>query len=66
MKSKVLIILMGTALALPALAFAQTASQSIHEAGAATENAAADTGHAVVNAYHRIRSIPQQVQNDLL
>jgi osmotically-inducible protein OsmY len=52
MKSKVLIILMGTALALPALAFAQTASQSMHEAGAATENAAADTGHAVVDAYH--------------
>jgi hyperosmotically inducible periplasmic protein len=52
MKSKVLIILMGTALALPALAFAQTASQSMREAGAATENAAADTGHAVVDAYH--------------
>lgn len=52
MKSKVLIVLLGTALALPAAALAQSASQSMHEAGAATENAAADTGHAVVDVYH--------------
>ena len=52
MKSKVLVVLLGTALALPGMALAQSASESMHEAGAATENAAADTGHAAVDVYH--------------
>src|SRR5271154_3810095 len=52
MKSKVLIVLLGTALALPGMALAQSASDSMHEAGAATENAASDTGHAAVDVYH--------------
>jgi hypothetical protein len=52
MKSKVLIVLLGTALTLPGMALAQSASQSMHEAGAETENAASDTGHAIVDAYH--------------
>jgi osmotically-inducible protein OsmY len=52
MKSKVLIVLVGTTLALSGMALAQSASESMHQAGAETENAASDTGHAVVDAYH--------------
>ena len=52
MKSKILIAVLGTALALPTMAFAQSASDSMHQAGADTENAASSTGHAVVDAYH--------------
>jgi hyperosmotically inducible periplasmic protein len=33
-------------------AFAQSASQSMHEAGESTENAASSTGHAISHAYH--------------
>src|ERR1700733_6226026 len=52
MKSKMLIVLLGTALAMPTLAFAQSASESMHEAGTATENSAKSSGHAVVDVYH--------------
>jgi hyperosmotically inducible protein len=52
MKSKVLIAVLGTALAFPAMVWAQSASDSMHQAGAETENAASSTGHAVVDAYH--------------
>lgn len=33
-------------------AFAQSASQSMHEAGESTENAASSAGHAISEAYH--------------
>jgi hyperosmotically inducible protein len=33
-------------------AFAQSASQSMHEAGESTENAASSAGHAISHAYH--------------
>jgi len=33
-------------------AFAQSASQSMHEAGQSTENAASSAGHAIGEAYH--------------
>jgi osmotically-inducible protein OsmY len=52
MKSKILIAVLGTALALPTMVLAQSASDSMHQAGADTENAASSTGHAVVDAYH--------------
>ena len=52
MKSKLIIALAGAALAMPTLALAQSASQSMHEAGQATENSAKSAGHAVVNVYH--------------
>ena len=52
MKSKVLIAVLGTALAFPTMVLAQSASDSMHQAGAETENAASSTGHAVVDAYH--------------
>jgi osmotically-inducible protein OsmY len=40
------------ALAVAQRGFAQTASQSFHEAGESVENAGSSTGHAVVHAYH--------------
>ena len=52
MKSKLLIAVFGIALAIPAFALAQSASQSMHEAGEATENSAANAGHAMVDVYH--------------
>jgi len=51
-KSKLLIAVLGTALAIPALALAQSASESMHEAGQATENSASSAGHAIVDVYH--------------
>jgi hyperosmotically inducible periplasmic protein len=52
MKSKLLIAVLGAALAMPALALARSASESMHEAGTATENSAASAGHAIVDVYH--------------
>jgi len=52
MKSKMLITVLAAALALPTIVLAQSASESMHQAGEATENAADSTGHAVVDAYH--------------
>jgi hypothetical protein len=52
MKSKTLIAVLGIALAIPGVALAQSASQSMHEAGEATENSAASAGHAIVDVYH--------------
>ena len=40
------------ALAIAQRGFAQTASESFHEAGESVENAGSSTGHAVVHAYH--------------
>jgi hyperosmotically inducible periplasmic protein len=52
MKSKLLIVVLGTVLAMPTLALAQSASQSMHEAGEASESSAKSAGHAVVDVYH--------------
>ncbi|HTT74658.1 MAG TPA: BON domain-containing protein [Candidatus Binataceae bacterium] len=52
MKSKILIVMLGTALAFPGVVLAQTASESMHQAGIQTEQAADDTGHALVDTYH--------------
>jgi len=52
MKSKLLIAILGTALAMPTLVLAQSASESMHEAGTATENSAKSAGHAVVDVFH--------------
>jgi osmotically-inducible protein OsmY len=52
MKSKLLIAVFGITLAVPALAIAQSASDSMHQAGQATENSASSAGHAVVDVYH--------------
>jgi osmotically-inducible protein OsmY len=52
MKSQLFAVILGTALALPAAALAQSASQSMHAAGEATENSADSAGHAVVDTYH--------------
>jgi hyperosmotically inducible protein len=52
MKSKLLIAVLGTALAIPTMALAQSASESMHQAGEATENSAASAGHAIVDVYH--------------
>lgn len=37
---------------MPTLALAQSASESMHEAGSATENSAKSAGHAVEDVYH--------------
>ena len=57
MKAKLLIAVLGTALViptmvLPAMVWAQSASESMHEAGTATENSASSAGHALVDVYH--------------
>jgi osmotically-inducible protein OsmY len=52
MKSQLLAIVVGAALALPVAALAQTASESMHEAGQATENSASSAGHAIVDTWH--------------
>jgi len=52
MKSKFLIAVLGSVLAIPAVALAQSASESMHQAGEATENSAASAGHAIVDVYH--------------
>jgi hyperosmotically inducible protein len=52
MNSKVLIAVLATALAMPPVAFAQSASESMHEAGAASESSAKSAGHAIVDVYH--------------
>ncbi|MGA2412550.1 MAG: BON domain-containing protein [Candidatus Binataceae bacterium] len=52
MKSKLAIAILTTALAIPCAAFAQSASQDMHAAGQATDNAADSTGHAFVDVYH--------------
>jgi osmotically-inducible protein OsmY len=52
MKSQLFAIILGTTLALPAAALAQSASESMHEAGTATESSADSAGHAVVDTYH--------------
>jgi osmotically-inducible protein OsmY len=52
MKSQLFAVILGTALALPTAAMAQSASESMHEAGQAAENSASSAGHAVVDTYH--------------
>ena len=52
MKSPFVIAILGAALAVPSFSFAQSASESMHEAGQATDNAASSTGHAFVDVYH--------------
>ncbi len=52
MKSKLLIAVLGTIIVMPAFALAQSASQSMHQAGEATENSAASAGHAIADVYH--------------
>jgi osmotically-inducible protein OsmY len=52
MKSKLMIAAFGITLAIPVLAHAQSASESMHQAGQATENSADSAGHAVVDVYH--------------
>src|ERR1700761_7663960 len=52
MKSQLSAIILGTVLAFPAAALAQSASDSMHEAGAATESSASSAGHAIVDTYH--------------
>lgn len=52
MKSYLLAMMLGTAVAIPAAALAQSASTSMHEAGQAAENSAASAGHAAVDTWH--------------
>ena len=52
MRGKLVIVILGTALAMPSLALAQSASESMHEAGTATESSAKSAGHAIVDVYH--------------
>jgi hyperosmotically inducible periplasmic protein len=52
MKSQMLAIVLGTALAIPVAGLAQTASESMHEAGQATESSASSAGHAIVDTWH--------------
>jgi hyperosmotically inducible protein len=52
MKSKLFTTVIGIALTMPTLALAQSASQSMHQAGEATEHSAKSAGHAVVDVYH--------------
>jgi hyperosmotically inducible periplasmic protein len=52
MKSKLAIAILSTVLAIPCAALAQSASQDMHAAGQAADNAAASTGHALVDVYH--------------
>jgi len=52
MTAKLLIAILGTVLAMPTLALAQSASESMHEAGSATESSAKSAGHAIVDVYH--------------
>jgi hyperosmotically inducible periplasmic protein len=53
MKTKSLIVaVLGSMLAVASLVWAQSAGQSMHEAGQATESSAKNAGHAIVDVYH--------------
>jgi hyperosmotically inducible periplasmic protein len=52
MRSKLLVAVLGAALIMPTVAIAQSASESMHEAGTATKDSAKSAGHAIEDVYH--------------
>jgi hyperosmotically inducible protein len=52
MKSKIVVVLLGAALAMPVTTLAQSATESMHEAGSAAASSAKSAGHAFKDVYH--------------